>query len=112
MFLSHPIIRWRYLKHCSVIIQSCLLTAWHNHDQQWCDVSCVLCATETVQNTVWHRVSVFRPGLRESILQNLKKGQRVLVQGRIGYLERKDPNDETIVNKTVSIVAHDVVLFK
>lgn len=66
---------------------------------------------DTVQNTVWHRISVFRPGLRESIYQNLKKGQRVLVQGRIGYLERKDPNDETIVNRTVSIVAHEVVLF-
>ncbi|KAA0192275.1 hypothetical protein HAZT_HAZT010885 [Hyalella azteca] len=66
---------------------------------------------EMLQNTVWHRISVFRPGLRESVYQNLKKGQRVLVQGRLGYYEKRNPEDDTIIHRTASIVANDVVLF-
>ncbi|KAF2364096.1 Single-stranded DNA-binding protein [Trinorchestia longiramus] len=63
---------------------------------------------ETVQNTVWHRVSVFKPGLKDIVYNNLKKGQRVFVQGRLGYYEKRNPEDDTIIHKTASIIAHDV----
>ncbi|KAJ8952398.1 hypothetical protein NQ318_014490 [Aromia moschata] len=40
---------------------------------------------EFLQRTEWHRVICFKPGLRETILNYLKKGQRVHVTGKITY---------------------------
>jgi len=67
---------------------------------------------EVSQNTVWHRVSVFRPGLQESVLRFVKKGSRVLVQGRLSYLERPDPSNPAVLNRSVGVVAHEVVNFR
>jgi len=67
---------------------------------------------EVSQNTVWHRVSVFRPGLRETVLRHVVKGSRVLVQGRLSYLERADPNNPGVSISSVGVVAHDVVQFR
>jgi len=67
-------------------------------------------AVQTVQSTVWHNISVFAPGLRASLLKSLKKGQRVMVQGKVAYFDRKDANGNTL--STVSVVANDVVMFK
>lgn len=34
-----------------------------------------------------------------------------MVQGRIGYLEKRDPENSQLVMKTATIVADDVVFF-
>lgn len=62
------------------------------------------------QRADWHRVVVFKPSLRESVLNYLKKGQRTLVTGKISYGEIVDKEGKTRL--TASIVADDVVYFK
>ncbi|ROT69109.1 single-stranded DNA-binding protein, mitochondrial [Penaeus vannamei] len=66
---------------------------------------------DLIQQTDWHRIAVFKPYLRETVYRYLTKGQRVLVQGRLGYLERRDPENNSIVMKSATIVADDVVFF-
>lgn len=45
---------------------------------------------DIVQRTDWHKICVFKPNLRENVYTYLKKGQRVLVSGKISYGEYKD----------------------
>lgn len=65
---------------------------------------------EFMQRTEWHRVVCFKPGLRESILKYLKKGQRVHVTGKIMYGEVK--GEDGILKNTTSIAADDVIFFR
>ncbi|MPC55177.1 Single-stranded DNA-binding protein, mitochondrial [Portunus trituberculatus] len=62
---------------------------------------------DLIQQTDWHRIAVFKPFLRESVYRYLTRGQRVMVQGRIGYLERRDPENNQLIMKTATIVAED-----
>ena len=72
-----------------------------------------ICSTanpsEVVTKTEWHNVVVFRPGLRDSVYDNLNKGQRVYVDGRLMYGRVEDKMG--IVRDTVTIVADDVIRF-
>ncbi|KAM9641065.1 single-stranded DNA-binding protein, mitochondrial isoform 1-T1 [Morphnus guianensis] len=45
------------------------------------------------QKTTWHRISVFRPGLRDVTYQYVKKGARLYVEGKIDYGEYTDKNN-------------------
>ncbi|XP_043943984.1 single-stranded DNA-binding protein, mitochondrial isoform X2 [Protopterus annectens] len=45
------------------------------------------------QKTTWHRISVFRPGLRDVAYQYVKKGARIYVEGKIDYGEYTDKNN-------------------
>ncbi|NXY83867.1 SSBP protein, partial [Alcedo cyanopectus] len=45
------------------------------------------------QKTTWHRISVFRPGLRDVTYQYVKKGSRIYVEGKIDYGEYTDKNN-------------------
>ncbi len=65
---------------------------------------------EVNQKTEWHRICVFKPYLRDSILKYTNKGQRVFVQGRIIYGEVKEPEGNS--RHTSSIVADDVIYFR
>ncbi|NWV20108.1 SSBP protein, partial [Origma solitaria] len=49
-----------------------------------CDIS---------QKTTWHRISVFRPGLRDVTYQYVRKGARIFVEGKIDYGEYTDKNN-------------------
>jgi len=62
------------------------------------------------QRTDWHRVVVFKPNLRDTVLEYLKKGQRTMVQGKITYGEITDQqgNQKT----STSIIADDVLFFR
>ncbi|XP_013777394.1 single-stranded DNA-binding protein, mitochondrial-like [Limulus polyphemus] len=62
---------------------------------------------EIQQKTQWHRISVFKPYLRNTVYQYLKKGVRVYVQGRIMYGEIIDQRGNQHV--TTTIVADDVI---
>ncbi|KAL6256058.1 hypothetical protein P5V15_013294 [Pogonomyrmex californicus] len=63
-----------------------------------------------MQRTDWHRVCVFNPNLRETVSQYLKKGQRVMINGRISYSEYKDPSGNLV--SSTSIIADDVIFFQ
>ncbi|KAK2582528.1 hypothetical protein KPH14_004822 [Odynerus spinipes] len=65
---------------------------------------------EFMQKTDWHRVCVFKPNLRQSVYNYLKKGQRVLVNGRLSYGEFKD--NEGNSRLTTAIIADDVIFFQ
>lgn len=62
------------------------------------------------QKTEWHRICIFKPGLRDSIYNNLQKGQRVHVTGKLTYGEIQDSQGQT--RPTASIVADDVIFFR
>ncbi|XP_050544496.1 single-stranded DNA-binding protein, mitochondrial isoform X1 [Daktulosphaira vitifoliae] len=64
---------------------------------------------ENTQKTEWHRVVVFKPGLRDSVYNYLQKGQRVYVSGRLMYGELKDDSGNT--RTTASVAADDVIFF-
>jgi single-strand DNA-binding protein len=60
-----------------------------------------------VQRTEWHRITVFRPVLRDLVAQFVKKGDRVYVTGTISYVQYKDKNNLT--QRAASILADDVL---
>ncbi|XP_053321280.1 single-stranded DNA-binding protein, mitochondrial [Spea bombifrons] len=60
------------------------------------------------QKTTWHRISVFRPGLRDVAYQNVKKGARVYVEGKIDYGEYTDKNN---VRRQATTVIADNIIF-
>ncbi|XP_014477602.1 PREDICTED: single-stranded DNA-binding protein, mitochondrial [Dinoponera quadriceps] len=63
-----------------------------------------------MQRTDWHKVCVFKPNLRDAVYQFLKKGQRVMVNGRLSYSEFKD--DEGNSRPSTAIIADDVIFFQ
>ncbi|KAI4488278.1 hypothetical protein M0804_005126 [Polistes exclamans] len=65
---------------------------------------------EYMQKTDWHRICVFKPYLRESVSNHLKKGQRILVNGRLSYGEFKD--EEGNMRPTTAIIADEVIFFQ
>jgi len=64
---------------------------------------------ENTQKTEWHRVVIFRPGLRDTVYNYLQKGQRVHVSGRLMYGELKDESGNS--RTTTSVVADDIIFF-
>ncbi|XP_032682369.1 single-stranded DNA-binding protein, mitochondrial [Odontomachus brunneus] len=63
-----------------------------------------------MQKTDWHKICVFRPNLRDSVYQFLRKGQRVMVNGRLSYSEFKD--DEGNSRPSTAVIADDVIFFQ
>lgn len=65
---------------------------------------------EFMQRTEWHRVSVFKPNLRDSVMNYMRKGQRVHVSGRLSYGEVK--SEDGNVKTQASVIADDVIFFQ
>ncbi|CAH0721626.1 unnamed protein product, partial [Brenthis ino] len=65
---------------------------------------------DILQRTDWHRVSVFRPGLRDTVYKYLKKGQRVYVTGKLSYGEVK--LDDGQVRTASTVIADDIIFFQ
>ncbi|TWW64863.1 Single-stranded DNA-binding protein, mitochondrial, partial [Takifugu flavidus] len=59
------------------------------------------------QKTTWHRISVFKPGLRDVAYQYVKKGSRVLVEGKLDYGEYVDKNQ--VRRQATTIIADNIV---
>ncbi|XP_017266976.1 single-stranded DNA-binding protein, mitochondrial [Kryptolebias marmoratus] len=59
------------------------------------------------QKTMWHRVSVFKPGLRDVAYQHVKKGARILVEGKLDYGEYVDKNQ--VRRQATTIIAENIV---
>ncbi|KAG9510354.1 Single-stranded DNA-binding protein, mitochondrial, partial [Fragariocoptes setiger] len=64
-------------------------------------------AGETRQKTEWHKVSVFKPGLRTLAENYVRKGGRLLVEGRVTYGEIIDAQGHTI--QATTIIADDIM---
>ncbi|XP_021244197.1 single-stranded DNA-binding protein, mitochondrial isoform X1 [Numida meleagris] len=64
------------------------------------------------QKTTWHRISVFRPGLRDVTYQYVKKGSRLYVEGKLDYGEYTDKNNvrrqATTIIAVFSILSHNM----
>src|SRR6266478_5415477 len=45
--------------------------SWKNAEEEW------------VSKVEWHRIAIFRPGLAESVLNGIRKGAHVLVEGSL-----------------------------
>ncbi|CAG9091248.1 hypothetical protein JYU34_009633 [Plutella xylostella] len=65
---------------------------------------------DMLQRTDWHRVSVFKPSLRDTVYNYLKKGQRVYVTGKLSYGEIK--LDDGQVRTASTVIADDVIFFQ
>ncbi|XP_029177297.1 single-stranded DNA-binding protein, mitochondrial [Nylanderia fulva] len=63
-----------------------------------------------MQRTDWHKICVFKPNLRDAVYNYLRKGQRVMVNGRISYSEFKD--EEGNSRPSTAIIADDVIFFQ
>ncbi|XP_022829238.1 single-stranded DNA-binding protein, mitochondrial [Spodoptera litura] len=65
---------------------------------------------DMLQRTDWHRISIFKPGLRDTVYKYLKKGQRVYITGKLSYGEVK--MDDGQVRSASTIIADDVIFFQ
>lgn len=65
---------------------------------------------EFLQRTEWHRMVCFKPGLRETILEFMKKGQRVFVSGRLTYGEIKGEDGKA--KSTTAIAVEDLIFLQ
>ncbi|KAM6302942.1 single-stranded DNA-binding protein, mitochondrial [Podargus strigoides] len=59
------------------------------------------------QKTTWHRISVFRPGLRDVTYQYVRKGARIYVEGKLDYGEYTDKNN--VRRQATTIIADNVI---
>lgn len=64
-------------------------------------------ATTQNNKTDWHRISVFKPGLRELTENYVKSGSRLMVEGKISYGHIIDRNGTSV--PTTSIIAEEVI---
>ncbi|CAJ1054551.1 single-stranded DNA-binding protein%2C mitochondrial [Xyrichtys novacula] len=64
-------------------------------------------AGDVSQKTTWHRVSVFKPGLRDVAYQYVKKGSRILVEGKLDYGEYVDKNQ--VRRQATTIIADNII---
>uniref|UniRef100_A0A673I9P0 Single-stranded DNA-binding protein, mitochondrial-like n=1 Tax=Sinocyclocheilus rhinocerous TaxID=307959 RepID=A0A673I9P0_9TELE len=64
-------------------------------------------AGDVSQKTTWHRISVFKPGLRDVAYQYVKKGSRILVEGKLDYGEYMDKNN--VRRQATTIIADNIV---
>ena len=59
------------------------------------------------QKKTWHRISVFRPGLRDVAYQYVKKGSRIYVEGKVDYGEYTDKNN--VRRQATTIIADNII---
>ncbi|XP_030633513.1 single-stranded DNA-binding protein, mitochondrial [Chanos chanos] len=64
-------------------------------------------AGDVSQKTTWHRISVFKPGLRDVAYQYVKKGSRVFVEGKLDYGEYVDKNN--VRRQATTIIADNII---
>ncbi|KAK2102413.1 Single-stranded DNA-binding protein, mitochondrial [Saguinus oedipus] len=62
--------------------------------------------SDVSQKTTWHRISVFRPGLRDVAYQYVRKGFRIYVEGKIDYGGYMDKNN--VRRQATTIIADNI----
>lgn len=64
-------------------------------------------ATNSNSKTEWHRISVFKPNLRNMAENYIKSGNRLFVEGKLSYGHIIDASGNAV--PTTSIIAEDIV---
>ena len=67
--------------------------SWKNAEDEW------------VSKVEWHRVAIFRPRLAEAVLNNIKKGAHVLVEGSLVSSDYLPANGKSEKNKETKITS-------
>jgi single-strand DNA-binding protein len=70
--------------------------SWKNAEDEW------------VSKTEWHRIAVFRPRLTEHVLNNVKKGAHVLVEGSLVSSTYEQPNGKSKKAKAAKITSWSI----
>lgn len=70
--------------------------SWKNAEDEW------------VSKTEWHRIAVFRPRLAEHVLQTMKKGAHVLVEGSLVSSTYEQPNGKSKKTKAAKITSWSI----
>lgn len=63
-----------------------------------------------MQRTDWHKICIFKPMLRDTVTTYLKRGQRILVMGKVSYGEYKDEGGQQ--KPSTAIIAEEIVFFQ
>ncbi|NXC91594.1 SSBP protein, partial [Cercotrichas coryphoeus] len=68
---------------------------WWTGDSEVGQVTVLLLCTlgDISQKMTWHRISVFRLGLKDVTYHYVRKGSRIFVEGKIDYGEYTDKNN-------------------
>jgi single-strand DNA-binding protein len=70
--------------------------SWKNAEDEW------------VSKVEWHRVAIFRPRLAEAVLNNIKKGAHVLVEGSLVSSTYEQANGKGKKAKTAKITSWSI----
>jgi single-strand DNA-binding protein len=70
--------------------------SWKNAEDEW------------VSKVEWHRVAIFRPRLAEAVLNNIKKGSHVLVEGSLVSSTYEQANGKSKKAKTAKITSWSI----
>jgi single-strand DNA-binding protein len=70
--------------------------SWKNAEDEW------------VSKVEWHRIAIFRPRLAESVLNNIKKGAHVLVEGTLVSSTYEQANGKGKKAKTAKITSWSI----
>ncbi|XP_058047323.1 single-stranded DNA-binding protein, mitochondrial [Ahaetulla prasina] len=97
-----PVMRQMEGKNPVTIFSLATNEMWRSGDSE------VVLGDDVTQKTTWHRVSVFRPGLRDLAYRFVKKGARLYVEGKIDYGEYVDKNN---VRRQATTVIADNIIF-
>lgn len=64
-------------------------------------------ATTSAQKTEWHKISVFKPGLRTLAETYVKSGSRLMVEGKLSHGHIVDNQGQA--TPATSIIADDII---
>jgi single-strand DNA-binding protein len=67
--------------------------SWKNAEDEW------------VSKIEWHRIAIFRPRLAESVLNSIKKGDHILVEGELVSSTYERPNGKGKKSATTKITS-------
>ena len=70
--------------------------SWKNGEDEW------------VSKVEWHRIAIFRPRLAESVLNSIKKGAHVLVEGSLISSTYEQANGKGKKSKTAKITSWSI----
>ncbi|NXQ78322.1 SSBP protein, partial [Quiscalus mexicanus] len=104
-----PIMRQVEGKNPVTIFSLATNEMWRTGDSEVGQGALLLLCTlgDVSQKTTWHRISVFRPGLRDVTYQYVRKGSRIFVEGKIDYGEYTDKNN--VRRQATTIIADNVI---
>jgi single-strand DNA-binding protein len=70
--------------------------SWKNAEDEW------------VSKIEWHRIAIFRPRLAESVLNSIKKGDHILVEGELVSSTYERPNGKSKKSPTTKITSWSI----